>query len=502
MRSISKSFPGVRALSDVSLDVRRGEIHALLGENGAGKSTLMKILSGDYQMDSGEILLDGRAAAIHSPRHGVELGISVMYQELNVVPTLTVTENILLGKLPPGPLPGTVDWRAAHRLASEKLEWLSVDLAPRTLVGDLNIAQKQVVEITRALSRDARIVVMDEPTAALTDREVQSLFCIMRTLRERGVAIIYISHRLDELFEIADRVTILRDGRKVDTVNLAETTRGQLVTLMVGRELKDLYPKRASVVGQELLRVEGLTQGKKLRDISFTVHKGEILGIFGLMGAGRTHLARVLFGDVPKDRGQILLDGREVHAVSPQQARLAGLGLVPLDRKGEGLILDQDIRRNITLANVPAYARGGFLRQDAEKQSAERWMQALGICARGQDQKVLNLSGGNQQKVVLAKWLETQARVLILNEPTRGVDVGAKAEIYRLLEDLCEQGKGIIMMSSELPEILALADRIVVMCQGVITGVFSRSEATQERLLRAAIGCADETTFACPAEGA
>jgi ribose transport system ATP-binding protein len=407
---------------------------------------------------------------------------------MHLISSLSVAENIMLGRLPKGRLPGAVSWKNAGQRATEVIENLGVTLDVWAKVEDLNVAQKQVVEIAKALSRDARIVVMDEPTAALTDREVQGLFHVIKTLKGQGVSIIYISHRLDEIFDITDRVTVMRDGRYVGTVDVSQATHAQLVKMMVGRELKDMYPKRDISVGQEILRVKNLSQGENIHNINFTVHQGEILGIFGLMGSGRTHLAKALFGDTKKDGGQVFVQGQAVKIDTPEQAKEAGLGLVPVDRKGEGLLLNQSLRRNVTLANLSAYMQFGFTRRNAERASAKKWIQKLDIRAHSIDQRVMNLSGGNQQKVTLAKWLETDMKVLILNEPTWGIDVGAKAEIYRLLEDLCEQGLGVIMMSSELPEILAMADRILVMCQGRITAEYSRETATQELLLQAAIG--------------
>lgn len=490
MRNISKGFPGVQALDKVSFQLRPGEVHALLGENGAGKSTLIKILAGDYQEDQGEIFIGGQQVQIETPAQSADQGVSVIHQEMHLISSLSVAENIMLGRIPQGRLPGMVSWKNAGHRAAEVVESLGVTLDVWAKVEDLNVAQKQVVEIAKALSRDARIVVMDEPTAALTDREVQGLFHVIRSLKERGVSIIYISHRLDEIFAIADRVTVMRDGLNVGTVDVAQTNHAQLVKMMVGRELAEMYPKRDITVGQEILRVKNLNQGENIHDINFTVKRGEILGIFGLMGSGRTHLAKTLFGDIKKDSGQVFVLGQEVKIDTPEQAKGARLGLVPVDRKGEGLLLNQSLRRNVTLANLSSYMRFGFTRRNAERASAKKWVQKLDIRAYSIEQEVKNLSGGNQQKVTLAKWLETDLEVLILNEPTWGIDVAAKVEIYQLLEDLCEQGLGVIMMSSELPEILAMADRILVMCQGRITAEYSRETATQELLLQAAIGSA------------
>ena len=487
MQGITKRFPGVLALDNVSFDLYPGEVHALLGENGAGKSTLIKILAGDYQKDEGEIFIDSNRVAIENPGQSAHLGVSVIYQELHLIPTLSVAENILLGALPKGRLPGSVNWRKTREQARKVLDNLGVTLDVKARVENLNVAQKQVVEITKSLSRDANIVVMDEPTAALTDREVQGLFRVIKTLTAKGVGIVYISHRLDEVFAIADRVTVMRDGKNVGTQALSEIDRTQVVKMMVGREMKDMYPKREIPVGTELLRVENLSQGKALHDVSLNLHRGEILGIFGLMGAGRTRLSKVLFGETKKDSGRVFIEGRESLIDSPEKGKAAGLGLVPVDRKGEGLLLGQSVQNNITLPNLSAYVKYGFTQQRKERLRAKKWVKELDIRTPSADQMAMNLSGGNQQKVVLAKWLDAGTQVLILNEPTWGVDVGAKVEIYRLLEDLCEQGIGVLMMSSELPEILAVADRILVMREGRITGEFSREEASQESLMRAAI---------------
>jgi ribose transport system ATP-binding protein len=484
MRDVSKQFPGVQALKEVSIDLASGEVLGLVGENGAGKSTLIKILNGDYQMDSGEILINGRKLALRSPSDAAEQGIRVLYQELITLDTLTVAENLLVGHLPVR-RSGMVDWKAANREAREVLRRMNIDLDPRTIVGDLSVHQKQVLEIAKAVQKKANILVMDEPTAALGEEDTRSLFGIIRSLKEQGVGIIYISHRLKEVFEITDRVTVLRDGQKIGTVRTAEASMAQLIGMMVGRELAEFYPKREIAVGEELLRVENLSIKGILDKISFTLHAGEIVGLFGLLGSGRMNVLRALYGLDAYDGGSVSIRGKASAVSSPSGALGTGIGYLPIDRKVEGLAMGMPVAANITMANIDHIGSGFFFSGKLERQRAQKWIEDVSIRAPGLDTEVNSLSGGNQQKIVLAKLLETGSRIFLMNEPTRGIDVGAKVDIYQMMESLCEAGAGIIMISSELPEMLSMADRIIVIAGGRIKAEFSREDATQENLLHA-----------------
>ena len=485
MENITKTFPGVRALDDVSIDLHKGEVLGILGENGAGKSTLIKILAGNYIKDSGHIYIDGKEFDIKSPAEAMTSGIRVIYQELNTIDNLTVTENIFVGEqIVKGPFK-IVDWKTMTNRAKELLDTLNVKLNPNTIIGDLTVSEKQIVEIAKAISREAKILVMDEPTAALSEEEINSLFRIIKTLQKRGVSIIYISHRLKEIFEIVDRVTVLRDGKKVGTQKIQETDHGKLVALMVGRDIKDMYPKKEVEIGGTVMNVKNLS-ADGINNVSFELKKGEILGIFGLLGSGRTSLVKALFGANKIKSGQIHINGKKVGIKSPSAARDERVGLVPLDRKAEGLALIMGVKENITLANIEDLGNSFLINRKKEKQKAEKWVDEIGIRTPSVDQEVNSLSGGNQQKVVLAKWLESGSQIIILNEPTRGIDVGSKIEIYKLIEDLCEKGSSIIMISSELPEILSIADRIITMSKGRFTGQYSRNEASEEKLLQKA----------------
>jgi ribose transport system ATP-binding protein len=498
MRGISKSYPGVRALENVSLQVAPGEVHALVGENGAGKSTLMKILAGAQPKDSGTILLDGEPVNIVSPQQAMELGISIIYQEFNLVPYLNAAENIFLGREPRAKVPGFVDFGRMYREAQAIIDRLGVPVNVRTPVNRLSVAQQQMVEIAKATSRKSRIIVMDEPSATLTDHELQSLFSLIRQLKREGVAIIYISHRLEEIFEICDRVTVLRDGHWIATEKIGDLKREDIIRLMVGRELKQMIPKAPAPIGAPALEVRNLTRRGVLHDINLTVHQGEILGLAGLVGAGRTELARAIFGADPIDGGTILLFGQPVRIRSPRQAIKLGIGLVTEDRKAQGLVLGMAVRENITLANLPALTVLNFIQAGREREIARKYVQDLAVKTPSIEQTVQNLSGGNQQKVVLAKWLFTESKVLIFDEPTRGIDVGAKTEIYQLMNRLAAQGVAIIMISSELPEVLGMSDRILVMHEGRIAGELSRHEATQEKIMHLATGGDHEEESAAP----
>jgi len=487
MNAITKTYPGVRALDEVTFHVREGEVHALVGENGAGKSTLMKILAGAEQADHGEIRLGGQPVQIPSPLRAMELGISIIYQEFNLVPYLSVAENIFLGREPRLPL-GFIKWSQMVSEAQAILQRLGTNLNPRATVQSLSVAQQQMVEIAKAISVRAKIIAMDEPSATLTEHELENLFNLIRSLKEQGVSIIYISHRLEEIFEIADRVTVLRDGQVVGTNHVHEVDRQAIIRMMVGRELKEKFPKRPVEFGPEALRVEHLSRDGVLHDISFSVRRGEILGIAGLVGAGRTELARAIFGADRRDSGAIYVHGQWVRIRHPAEAIKHGLGLMTEDRKLQGLILGMVVRENNTLANLRAVSTLGFVNRRAEARATQGYVESLSIRTPSIEQVVRNLSGGNQQKVVLAKWLFTNSDILIFDEPTRGIDVGAKVEIYELMNELVAQGKAILMISSELPEVLGLSDRILVMHDGAVAGILNREEASQEKIMHLATG--------------
>lgn len=487
MEHIGKVFPGVIALDDVEFELCQGKVHILLGENGAGKSTLMKILSGAYQKTAGRILLEGADIEIKSPGHAQALGISIIYQELNLVPYLSAGENIFLGR-EPTKIPGVVDFGELYGKAQMLLDGLGVEINAKTPVAELGIAQQQMVEVAKALSLDARILIMDEPTSSLTEQEIGQLFAAIRKLRDKGVAIVYISHRMEELFEIGDRVTVLRDGRYVGTHKLSDISKDELVQMMVGRQLTQQYPKRSANIGEEVLRVENLAVKGKLNNISFSLRKGEVLGIAGLLGSGRTELARAIFGLERIASGSIHVKKKMRKIRSPQKAIDLGIGFLTEDRKMQGLVMLLSVKENISLPSVARLSRFGVMNTAEETEAAQRFVNDLRIKTPSLEQKVMFLSGGNQQKVVLSKWLCSHAEILIFDEPTRGVDVGAKVEIYELMNELTAKGVGIIMISSELPEILGMSDRILVMAQGTIAGQFLSAEANQEKILHCALG--------------
>ena len=489
MRGIRKAFPGVVALDGVDLTLEAGDVHMLLGENGAGKSTLMKILGGAYRKDAGDIRLNGQPVEIDSPRAARDLGIRVIYQELNLVPHLSVAENIFLGELPTR-WGGVVDRRVLADRTSALLLDLGMTLEPRAPVGRLGLAQRQMVEIAKALaSPGTSILVMDEPTSALTSREVTQLFALIERLTSRGVSIVYITHRLDEVFRIGRRITVLRDGRQVTTTPIDQVTVPELVRLMANRDLSEHFPKVRVERGAELLRVEGLNVTGVLSDISFSLHAGEVLGISGLLGAGRTELARVIAGADPFDKGRLSVDGQEMRFRHPADAIARGIGLLPEDRKAQGLVPGLIVARNIALPHGRRLAPLGVLSRRCEAEMAAPISAELRVKATA-TQAVRLLSGGNQQKVVLGKWIAGASRIFIFDEPTRGVDVGAKVEIYHLMNRLTARGAGIIMISSELPELLGMSDRVLVMHRGRIQAELSREQATEERVLSAALGLA------------
>ena len=494
-RQLTKKFPGVIALKDVSFDLRAGEIHALCGENGAGKSTLIKLLSGIHPHSSyeGAFEVDGREARFSSIADAARAGIAVIYQELALVDEMTVAENIFLG-CEPRRRGGLIDWPRMFREAQALLDRFKVGLDARARVADLGVGQKQLVEIVKALAKNSRILILDEPTAALAEHEVLILLDILRDLRARGIACIYISHKLDEVFALADRITVLRDGATVSTCAATETSKSRVIREMVGREIGDLFPRRVSAPGEVVLRTEGLTvqdelEQTRLHNIGFELRAGEVLGIGGLMGAGRTELLMHLFGAWGRRlAGTVELDGRRIDGLSPAQILRAGLALVSEDRRRYGLVIDQEIGFNLSLSSLDQFRRWGLLQHAHERLRNQEYFDSLKVRATGLEAVVGRLSGGNQQKIVLGKALMTSPRVVMLDEPTRGIDVGAKLEIYELVNRLTAEGKAVLLVSSELPELIGMSDRILMLHEGRIGGEFRREEATQERLMEAAMG--------------
>jgi ribose transport system ATP-binding protein len=483
MTDISKSFPGVLALDGARFELRPGEVHALVGENGAGKSTLMKVLGGIYRRDAGTVQVKGQEVEINSPRAAQDLGISIIHQELNLMGHLTVAQNVFIGREPRRGV--FLDDKALNRKTAALFEELHLHLDPTARVSRLAVAQQQMVEIAKALSYNSDVLIMDEPTAALTETEIEELFRITRHLRERGHGIVHISHRLEELKQITDRVTVMRDGRYVDTVNTAEASIQQIISMMVGRTVFEATPELPETVDPNIvLEVSGLNRGRQVRDVSFQLHRGEILGVAGLVGAGRTEVMRAIFAADQPESGTIKIKGQPANIRTPSDAVQHGIAYLSEDRKRYGLALGMDVEVNTVLASLSRFAnRLGWVRTGATRKQAQEQVTALAIKTPGIGQRVKNLSGGNQQKVVIAKWLTADTDILIFDEPTRGIDVGAKSEIYRLLNDLAKQGKSIIMISSELPEILRMSHRILVMCEGRITGQLTSAEATQEKIM-------------------
>jgi len=486
VRQITKDFPGVKALAGVDLTLRRGEIQALVGENGAGKSTLIKILAGVYRKDSGEILFEGAPLELHSAHDSLRKGIKVVFQELALIPQLSVAENVFLESFPLK-RGGAIDWRSLNRRTREILDSINLDLNPTRKVSTLTISQQQMVEIARALSHEAKVVIMDEPTSALTPNEVRSLFEVIRRLKDLGIGVLYVSHKLEEVFELCDRVTVFRDGQLVSSRPVAQTNTNAVVTDMVGRAITTLFPRTHAGRGEPVLEVRGLRTEGKLKGVSFRVHAGEVVGFFGLLGAGRSELAKAIFGLDPVSAGEVLLRGRRLRLGSTSQSARAGLGLLTEDRKGEGLVLQMSVAQNMTLPSVREFARLGLISSKAENLRSQEYVQRLAIKTPSLRHKVEYLSGGNQQKVLLARWLMKKLEVIILDEPTRGIDVGAKAEIHRLIDELAKAGLAVIVLTSEMPELLGVSDRVLVMSGGRLTGEFDKSEATQEKILEAAI---------------
>ncbi len=485
MKGINKFFPGVHAVQNVDFELREGEIHALVGENGAGKSTLMKVLAGVHLPESGEIWIHGAQINVDSPATALNAGIAMVQQELKLANALTVAENIFLGHYPKNRY-GLVDWKILEQNAVGALANLNITMDVKRLVSNLSVAEMQLVEIAKALIKDAKIIIMDEPSAVLTPHELNQLYKTLREQRARGVSIIYISHRLEEIFELADRVTIMKDGSKVIDLDVASTNKFEIVKLMVGRELGKNYPSRTNKVGEPVLELRNVTSKPRVQNVSFTLHRGEILGLAGLIGAGRSDLANVIFGVDPLEGGEILIRGETVKTASPQDAMRKGLGYVTEDRRRTGLFGIMTVRENITITNLKKCTRAGFLNLKREYEIVKDLIKRLRIVTPTSDQIVQNLSGGNQQRVLLSKWINTDSEIFIIDEPTRGIDVGSKEEFYFLMNDLVANGAAILMISSELPEILGMSDRILVMNHGYLTGEFDISEATEVKIMECA----------------
>jgi ribose transport system ATP-binding protein len=488
MKDITKHFGGVKALTDVSLKVKKGEVNALIGENGAGKSTLMKILSGAYQKDSGQIFVDGKGVRITSPKASKDLGIAVIYQEFMLAPDLTVAENISIDNLTNSGL--IVDWKNLKKVAKEQLSKLGFDdIDPGVKVENLSVAYQQIVEICKCLTRNANVIVFDEPTAVLTFTEIEKLFTIIRKLKSEGVSIIYISHRLDEVFDLCDNITVLKDGKFVNTVSTSSITKEQLVSMMVGRTITQMFPKRHAKIGDEILKVENLNAGKLVKNVSFTVNAGEIVGFSGLVGAGRSETMRAIFGADKIDSGKIIYFGKEVRFNHPKQAISNGFGLLPEDRKKQGLLLEQSIRINSTLASMHKVKnRFDIINHRKEKNYVKDLLQNLNTKYDSSEDNVNSLSGGNQQKIALAKWVSADCKCVVFDEPTRGVDVGAKAEIYKIMNELAAKGVGIIMISSEMTEIIGMCDRVYIMRQGSVSGELDKKSIKENSLIKYAMG--------------
>jgi len=488
MTGISKSFDGNTVLNNVEFSVKKGEIHALMGENGAGKSTLMKILTGIYARDTGEVKVRGKLVDFKNPKEAEHAGIAVIHQELNILPDLTVAENLFLGNEKTFGKSGILKTKEMNKKAKLILGELGLNVDVKTVARELSVGKQQIIEIAKAMSSNAEVIVMDEPTAALTEREIVSLFETIRALQSNGVSFVYISHRMEEIFALCDRITILRDGNYVGVKEIKETSFDEIVQMMVGRELGERFPERNATIGEVKLTASGLTRNGHFEDISFELRKGEVLGIAGLMGAGRTEVAQSLFGYKKLQKGTISLNGKPVKISSPLQAKKLGFGYVTEDRKLEGLIVDFSVKDNLSLTNFNKVSSNGIIKANEEKVLYETMVKRLGVRTSGPNQAVKSLSGGNQQKVVIAKWLGIEPNVLILDEPTRGVDVGAKKEIYSIINELAEKGVAILMISSELPEIIGMADRVLVMHEGTLTAELQKDEMTQERIMHYATG--------------
>ena len=487
MKGIDKAFGSNQVLKNAGFFLKDGEVHALMGENGAGKSTLMKILTGVYTRDAGTVLVDGKEVVYKNPQEAEKAGIVFIYQELNVLFDLTVEENLFMGKEITKGF-GICDKKAMRAKAQEVMDKMGVNIPVNAVMSDLSVGQQQMVEICKALMADAKVIIMDEPTAALTASETRGLFEVINSLRKKGVSILYISHRMEEIFELCDRITVLRDGEYVGTENIADIDLDHVVQMMIGRTIGERFPKRESHIGAEVLRVEGLSSGKLFKDIHFDVKAGEVLGVSGLMGAGRTEIMQALFGNLPVDAGKIYIDGKEITIKNPRQAIAAGIGFITEDRKVEGLLLEKSIAENIHIANLRKVSNGFVLNKEKQMAIVKKGIEEFKVRCFGPEHECGNLSGGNQQKIVLAKWVYTDPKILILDEPTRGVDIGAKKEIYNIINQMAANGVAVIMVSSELPEVLGMSDRIAVVHEGKITGILDAAEADQAKVMTLATG--------------
>ncbi|MCM3746118.1 sugar ABC transporter ATP-binding protein [Paenibacillus pasadenensis] len=487
LKGITKTFPGVKALDNVYFKLKPGEIHALMGENGAGKSTFIKVITGVHSADEGELYFDGQRVELKNPTDAKRLGIAAIYQHVTCYPDLSVTENIFMGHEKVQKGTKRILWNNMHAAAGELLQELGAGFSPRTLMGSLSVAEQQIVEIAKALSVDAKVIIMDEPTAALTNRESEELYRIAERLRDKGTAIIFISHRFEDMYRLASKVTVFRDSRYIGTWNVDEITNQDLIIAMVGREITQLFPKKEALIGEELLRAEGLGRTGYFADVSFTLHRGEILGLTGLVGAGRTEVCQSLFGIEPADKGKVFLKGKEAHIRKPDEAMRRGIGYLPEDRQKQGLVLQWSIGRNISLSSLRNVSSKGVLNTGKEADMAKSLAEKVNVKAKSIFDLAGSLSGGNQQKVVFAKLLTSDVDVIILDEPTKGVDVGAKSAIYEMISDLACQGYGILMVSSEMPEIIGMCDRVAVMREGRITAVMDRRSISQEAILEASM---------------
>lgn len=487
MKGINKSFGSNQVLKDAGFLLKDGEVHALMGENGAGKSTLMKILTGVYTKDSGKVIVDGEEVSYKTPQEAEKAGIVFIYQEINALFDLTVEENMFMGKEITKKF-GVCDKKAMREKAKEVMDKVGVSIPVDAVMSDLSVGQQQMIEICKALMVDAKVIIMDEPTAALTESETEGLFKVINQLRKKGVSIVYISHRMEEIFALCDRITILRDGQYIDTKEIKDLTMDDVVQMMIGREIGERFPKRTSKIGDVVLKVEGLTSGKLFHDVDFEVRAGEVLGVAGLMGAGRTEIMQAIFGNLKKDSGKIYIDGEEVSIKNPRHAIKAGIGFVTEDRKTEGLLLEKSIAENIEIANLGKVSKGGVLRKEKQDEIVKKGIDEFRVKCFGPWHECNNLSGGNQQKVVLAKWVYTDPKILILDEPTRGVDIGAKKEIYDVINELAAKGVAVIMVSSELPEVLGMSDRIMVIREGEVRGIIDGKEADQAKIMTLATG--------------
>ena len=486
LSKVSKEFPGVKALNNVDFTLRKGEVHALVGENGAGKSTLMKILSGAYSKDSGTIEFDGKEVEITSPKASEKMGISIIYQELNLIHRMSVAENIFLGRAPKKN--GVIQWKKMYKDAKELFNSFDIEMDVSKFARDFSIAQQQIIEIIKAVSINAKVVIMDEPTSSLTDNETKILFRIIKSLKSKGIAVIFITHRLDEVFEISDRLTVLRDGCYIGTKDVKDITKSELIKMMIGRELKQQFPQRNIQIGEECFRVDHISDGNKIMDVSFCVRKGEVLGFAGLVGAGRTETMRLIFGADKKTTGRIFINNNEVHIMRPKQSVGKKIGFVTENRKEEGLFLRLPVRNNIVAVAIDKIKSFRILNFKKEKYFSDKYVQELRINTPSINQKAVFLSGGNQQKVVLAKWLLSDSEIVILDEPTRGIDVGAKREIFEIINQLAAQGKAIVFISSEMEEILGISDRILVMHEGKISGEVTKENFSERIITEYAFG--------------